>query len=90
MPNGFFGIVVNSRLQTLKSKQLVRLSFGDDSRTKIYLSMEKMWAKVCVGVKSIFKVVASKPKYLVNTDDKKSQKCANPCLKKRRGCKLCH
>ena len=49
----FFGITVNFSLQIFKSKNLICLSFWDisrDSRAKIYLSMEKMWAIVKVNL----------------------------------------
>ena len=45
----FFCTTVNFSFQILKSKHLVCLSFIDisrDSRAKIYLSMEKMWALI--------------------------------------------
>ena len=40
----FFGITVNFSLEILKSKNLVGLSLSCNSRAKIYLSMEKIWA----------------------------------------------
>ena len=42
----FFGIILNFRIEILKSKHLVCLSFWDisrDSGFRIYISMEKMW-----------------------------------------------
>ena len=56
---GRIGVLVNFIIQKLKSKHLVCLGFwyiSRDSRAKIYLSLEKMWAYIIVCDNTVWEI----------------------------------